>query len=156
MRLYRSPIELHKAYGDLPLIQCYPGQLNQVFFNIFNNAIDALNESWQKNGVTPAEDFPWIQVRTVCQEKEKVEIYITNNGPSIPATVQAKMFDPFFTTKAVGQGTGLGLSTSYQIVTHQHQGKLYYQSSQRDESGFVIELPIMLRQSPAVASRASV
>ena len=113
-------IQLHKEYGNLPLVECYPSQLNQVFMNILNNAIDALEEKMAQQ-----EDFaPMIQIVTECENAKQISIRIADNGPGMTEVVQKRLFDPFFTTKTVGKGTGLGMAISYQIVTNRHGGEL--------------------------------
>jgi signal transduction histidine kinase len=122
-----------KQYGNLPLIECYAGQLNQVFMNILSNAIDALREH--------KPPLPTIHISTEVLATS-ARIQITNNGPEISADVLAQMFDPFFTTKPVGKGTGLGLSISYQIVVNQHGGALTCCSNADTGTQFSIEIPI--------------
>lgn len=134
-----STIELLKEYGELPQIECYPGQLNQVFMNLLANAIDALEDAVLKTG-QPAS--PQIAIRTTRLDLEWIRISISDNGSGIPESIKAKLFDPFFTTKPVGKGTGLGLSISYQIVTERHQGKLYCNSTPGQGTEFVIEVPV--------------
>jgi signal transduction histidine kinase len=144
-----SGIQVVKEYGDLPKIDCYPGQLNQVFMNILSNAIDALEENQRhqiENGkeqtTTPPSLAPTIRIRTEILEPEWVTIRITDNGPGIPEEVQSKLFDPFFTTKPVGDGTGLGLSISYQIVKERHGGSLQCCSELGQGAEFVIKIPL--------------
>jgi signal transduction histidine kinase len=127
-------IEIVKHYGELPLISCYPAQLNQVFMNIINNAIDALLEDDQPS-------LKQITVQTCVMDDEWVEISIRDNGPGMSPEVQEKLFDPFFTTKAIGQGTGLGLSIVQQIV-EKHQGKITVHSALGQGTEFVIRLAI--------------
>lgn len=149
-----SGIVVFKDYGDLPPIECYPGQLNQAIINLINNAIDALEESkiskdaecqpgnlpdWP--GSFPLS-VPTITIKTEVIDSHKVAIYIADNGPGIPEPVQQRIFDPFFTTKPVGKGTGLGLSISYQIVVDKHQGKLECFSTPGQGAQFTIELPV--------------
>ena len=139
----RPEIKVIKAYGDLPQVECYPGQLNQVFMNLLSNAIDALEEtqddpSQQNKG----QALSTIEIITEQQNSDFVVIRILDNGAGIPESVRDKLFDPFFTTKPVGKGTGLGLSISYQIINEKHQGKLYCQSSSAGGTEFVIELPL--------------
>lgn len=113
-------IKLHKEYGNLPLVECYPSQLNQVFMNILNNAIDALEEK-----MVQQEDFaPMIRIVTECENAKQISIRIADNGPGMTEVLQKRLFDPFFTTKTVGKGTGLGMAISYQIVTNRHGGEL--------------------------------
>ncbi|MCT7949123.1 PAS domain S-box protein [Ancylothrix sp. C2] len=130
-------IEVVKEYGSLPKVECYAGQLNQVFLNIFSNAIDAL-ELLPKAGV--------ITVRTeLKQSNSSVVIRIIDNGAGMPDAVKLRIFDPFFTTKPVGKGTGLGLSICYQIVVGQHKGVLECFTEQGKGTEFCIEIPIRQR-----------
>lgn len=128
-----------KDYGNLPLIDCYPGQLNQVFMNLLSNAIDAVEESVVIGKSSVAT--PTIRIRSAVINKW-VRITIADNGVGIPQEILSKLFDPFFTTKSVGKGTGLGLSISYQIVVNRHNGKLYCNSTLGEGAEFVIEIPI--------------
>lgn len=139
----RPAIAVTKAYGDLPLIDCYPGQLNQVFMNLLGNAIDALEavqEQRQANYLHAHLGQIWIRT-SVCRAGW-VAIAIADNGPGMPESVVQRIFDPFFTTKPVGQGTGLGLSISYQIITEKHGGKLSCTSVPGEGTTFTIEIPI--------------
>ncbi|HEY9762814.1 MAG TPA: GAF domain-containing protein [Trichocoleus sp.] len=133
---------LTKEYGDLPLVECYAGQLNQVFMNVINNAIDALHEYGQQQADQglPAHTGV-ISITTRQLNSNWVEIAIKDNGPGIPKDVCSKLFDPFFTTKPVGAGTGLGLSISYQIV-RKHQGRLECISAVGQGAEFRIQIPI--------------
>ncbi|MGB3651555.1 MAG: PAS domain S-box protein [Rivularia sp. (in: cyanobacteria)] len=133
-------IQIIKEYDILPSIQCYPGQLNQVFMNILVNAIDAL-EDGIKNGHKLLN--PQITINTKLIKSRYIKISIADNGCGIPPNIQNKLFDPFFTTKEVGKGTGLGLSISYQIVVEKHRGKLYCYSKPGKGTEFVIEIPIL-------------
>ncbi|BAY74664.1 two-component sensor histidine kinase [Nostoc linckia NIES-25] len=132
-------ISIIKEYGDLPLIDCYPGQLNQVFMNILTNAIDALEELKIKAKTT---NKPQIIIRTEIFDKNFVVIRIIDNGGGIPEEVRTRLFDPFFTTKPVGKGTGLGLSISYQIVVEKHGGILKCTSEEGQGTEFWIQIPI--------------
>ncbi|MEQ9368130.1 MAG: GAF domain-containing protein [Coleofasciculus chthonoplastes F3-SA18-01] len=154
----RPEIKLVKDYGQLPLVKCYPGQLNQVFMNIISNAIDALDEDHNTahlSGIPSADrgnchDYsttnpqpsPLIRIHTEFIEPNWVIIRIADNGTGIKAEVQSRIFDPFFTTKPVGQGTGLGLSISYQIVVDKHGGQLQCHSHPPQGTEFVIKLPV--------------
>jgi len=132
----RLAILVVKDYGNLPKVECYAGQLNQVFMNILTNAIDAVEE-YQQDG----EGI--ITIRTeVLEGNSYVRIRIKDNGSGMTEDVQARVFDPFFTTKLVGQGTGLGLSISYQIVVEKHCGQLKCISALGEGAEFLIELPI--------------
>lgn len=128
-------IEIVRDFDAVPLVECYPSELNQVFMHVFKNAIDAFDRSQSTN--------PQIQVRVSRLHQNWVKIDIADNGPGIPTEVQNKIFDPFFTTKPVGSGTGLGLSISYQIIEEKHQGKLRCQSDGKGTE-FSIRLPIKL------------
>jgi PAS domain S-box-containing protein len=139
----RPEIKIVKQYDNLPMVSCYAGQLNQVFMNILANAIDALDESIEVHGLAN----PAITIKTShCDGNISIEM--TNNGPGIPAQIQAKLFDPFFTTKPVGQGTGMGLSISYQIVTEKHQGSLVCQTTENSTT-FMVTLPLDQRSPEA-------
>ena len=131
-------IEIIKEYSSLPKIDCYAGQLNQVFMNILANAIDALDDEINKNPTFT----PQIRVTTELSGNNKIKIYIADNGSGIPQKIQSKLFDPFFTTKQVGKGTGLGLSISYQIIVDKHHGKFSCNSSPETGTEFMIEIPI--------------
>lgn len=146
-------IEIIKEYGQLPLVECHAGQLNQVFMNIINNAVDALEGSvvsgqWSiVNGKTTnnerlTNNSPQISIRTEINNNNRVVIRIADNGPGINQLVMQKLFDPFFTTKPVGQGTGLGLSISYQIVVDKHSGVLRCESEIGKGTEFWIEIPL--------------
>jgi len=140
----RTAINIDKHYGDLPLVDCYAGQLNQVFMNILCNAIDALEEELEKgsSGDDSSAEPPTIMVGTEVINENWIAIRIGDNGVGIPDTVKQRLFDPFFTTKPVGKGTGLGLSISYQIVVEKHGGHLKCISSPGQGTEFVIEIPI--------------
>ena len=135
----RSAIQVHKHYGDLPAVDCFVGQLNQVFMNILSNGIDALEHGLVED---PDRPTPVITISTEALEADRVVIRIRDNGPGMTESVRQRLFDPFFTTKPVGQGTGMGLSISYQIVTEKHNGTLECQSEPGAGAEFVITLPI--------------
>jgi two-component system, NtrC family, sensor kinase len=146
-RIQKKPgspeIYVSKSYDELPLVDCYPGQLNQVFMNIISNAIDFIEEYDQRRGAEAAKLNPsTIKISTEINDKNQVLIRIADNGPGMTESTRARAFDPFFTTKPIGKGTGLGLSTSYQIVTEKHGGKLYCQSLLDQGTEFVVEIPI--------------
>lgn len=128
-------IEAIKEYGNLPLIECYAGQLNQVFMNILTNALDALDEREQ-------EETKTIRISTTLYNSELVRICIADNGCGMTEEVKKRLFDPFFTTKPVGKGTGMGMSISYQIVTKKHQGQLWCRSEPGEGTEFWIEIPL--------------
>ncbi len=131
----KQGVEVIKTYGNLPLIECYPAQLNQVFMNIISNAIDALLDD--KSDKTSKE----IKIATSRVNDSYIKVSISDNGPGIPPEIKAKLFDPFFTTKPVGKGTGLGLSICYKIV-EKHHGKIEIFSEIGRGTEFVISLPI--------------
>ncbi|WP_026732397.1 sensor histidine kinase [Fischerella sp. PCC 9605] len=135
-------IQVIKEYGKLPLVECYAGQLNQVFMNILSNAIDALEERDRDRSLEEIKAQPsTIWILTAAKD-DTVTIRITDNGLGISDAVRSKLFNPFFTTKPVGKGTGLGLAISYQIVTDKHGGKLSCHSTPGQGAEFVIELLI--------------
>ncbi len=156
-------IEVIKEYGKLPEVTCYPGQLNQVFMNIFSNAIDALEESFvtftdrnigisnlnEKEQIAKDIDasvashkVAKIHIFTELTDSNTAIIRIADNGSGMTKAVQQKIFDPFFTTKSVGSGTGLGLSISYQIIVDKHKGRLSCDSTLGKGTEFVIEIPM--------------
>jgi two-component system NtrC family sensor kinase len=138
----RPPIEVIKNYGKIPPVMCYGNQLNQVLMNLISNAIESFDKS-------PVQ-YPVITIETEALPDHWVAIRIIDNGCGIPQDIQDKIFDPFFTTKPIGQGTGLGLSVSHQIVTENHSGHLYCVSHPGQGSKFVIEIPIRLEQKASV------
>jgi two-component system, NtrC family, sensor kinase len=138
-----NEIKIIKDYGDLPLVECYAGQLNQVFMNILSNAIYALHNPEKQDLNKPkTNSASQIIISTSIQEPDWVKISIKDNGSGIDDSIKGKIFDPFFTTKPVGTGTGLGLSTSYQIVVDKHGGKLQCISAVGEGTEFAIEIPI--------------
>ncbi|MEH2357996.1 PAS domain-containing sensor histidine kinase [Nostoc sp.] len=156
----RLTIEIIKEYGKLPLVECYAGELNQVFMNILSNAIDALEEGvgtgdWgdkgdkgdKENKPCPMPNsqspIPTICIRTQLQEPNQVTIRITDNGLGISEDVKKQLFNPFFTTKPIGQGTGMGLAISYQIITERHGGCLECISQPGQGADFVIKIPLI-------------
>ncbi|MBT9314715.1 MHYT domain-containing protein [Leptothoe spongobia] len=137
-------IDVIRDYTPLPLVECYPGQLNQVFMNILTNAIDALQEYASKQASQGIKtDTPnQIVIRTSAIDNQWARIAIANNGPAIPDQVKERIFNPFFTTKPIGKGTGMGLSISYQIIVEKHNGKLDCFSKPNQGTEFVIQIPI--------------
>ena len=139
-------IDVIKEYDNLPLVECYAGQLNQVFLNILVNAIDALEDSvlrgrWAtKHNIL---DNPRIYIRTQLLTPNQVIIRIADNGLGIPEDIQKEIFNPFFTTKPVGQGTGMGLAISYQIITQRHNGSLECISQPGVGTEFIIRIPLI-------------
>ncbi|WP_246198699.1 ATP-binding protein [Sodalinema gerasimenkoae] len=150
------PIQLKRDYGQLPAIDCYAGQLNQVFLNILNNAIDALDERDRNRTLEEMKTHPsLIEICTRRLSGNWVQIRIRDNGIGIPESHRSRIFDPFFTTKPVGQGTGLGMSVSYQIIAELHGGQLDCVSKLGQGTEFIIEIPIQAIActiSPSVAN----
>ncbi|MEG4326865.1 ATP-binding protein [Microcoleus sp. herbarium5] len=139
-------IQIIKEYSNLPQIECYPGQLNQVFMNILANAIDALEDDSHSESIAGNEaNRRLIKISTKLSDSEVVEIRISNNGPEITESVRNQLFNPFFTTKPVGKGTGLGLSIGYQIITIRHKGELQCISAPGKGAEFIIQIPISLQ-----------
>ena len=139
----RPAIEIFRDFGALPRVECFAGQLNQVFMNILSNAIDALESDWKKNSTSQKK--PQIILRTVAQA-DSIVISIADNGPGMPVAVQDRIFDPFFTTKAVGEGTGMGMAISHQLIIETHKGNIECHSEEGVGTGFVITLPVRLSQ----------
>ncbi len=137
-----SPVEIEviKEYDIPRKVECYPGQLNQVFMNILVNAIDALEEFGVGQKAKPQK--PQIRIRTEIEDDRYIIVRIRDNGPGIPEKARQNLFDPFFTTKPVGKGTGLGLSISYQIVVERHQGTLQCHSVPDESTEFIIRIPL--------------
>ncbi|NJL35531.1 MAG: PAS domain S-box protein [Leptolyngbyaceae cyanobacterium SM1_4_3] len=150
----RQTIQVIRDYGNLPLVECYAGQINQVFMNILSNSIDALEEYLIQiaDGFCNAAQTqrlksfkPLIRISTRMFNPDWIRIQIADNGLGMTEAVQKRLFDPFFTTKPVGKGTGMGLSISYQIVTERHGGTLKCNSFPEQGAEFVIEIPVQQR-----------
>jgi signal transduction histidine kinase len=159
-------IKVVKDYGDLPRVECYTSQMNQVFMNILSNAIDALGEKrvrGQGSGVSDREqEDEFVPCITICTKMQKIDpqlnrhqpfsvmpqlsIRIADNGCGMSKSVLSRVFDPFFTTKPIGSGTGLGLTTSYQIVVECHKDTIQVSSVEGQGTEFVIELPLQQNQ----------
>ncbi len=125
---YKNRIEIAKDYGDIPQLECFPGQLNQVFMNILSNAIDAI-------------EYKGIITISTSKSNGSIQINIKDTGRGIQENIKAKIFDPFFTTKEVGEGTGLGLSISHGII-EKHNGSIKVKSEAGKGSEFIILLPV--------------
>jgi two-component system, NtrC family, sensor kinase len=144
-------IQVTKQYRELPLVECYPGQLNQVLMHLLTNAIDSLEEKLElgdsdmepdHNGLIPYAAIPTITIRTEALRSGNVRVCIADNGVGMDGEVRSRLYDPFFTTKPVGSGTGLGLTISYQIITEKHGGKIFCNSAPGQGAEFAIEIPI--------------
>ncbi|WOB42465.1 GAF domain-containing protein [Thermoleptolyngbya oregonensis NK1-22] len=140
-----ADVEICRCYGDLPPVECFPSRLNQVFFHIIKNALEAMESVGDRPRIITLTtesfwhsplDQPWVRVA------------IADTGPGIPAHLQPKIFDPFFTTKSVGQGYGLGLSIAYQTIVQQHQGTLECHSTLGKGTTFILEIPICPPTAP--------
>ena len=131
--LEHPEIVVIKDYGQLPMIECYSGQLNQVFLNLLNNAIDSVSTQY-------VGEQGEVKIQTQLLNNNRILIKISDNGLGIPQKIQSQLFDPFFTTKPVGQGTGLGLFICHQIVVNKHGGNLYCHSKTGEGAEFVVEI----------------
>ena len=147
-KLDRPAIKVIKEYDQLPQVECYPGQLNQVFMNLLSNAIDALeieeinnSDSTAKSSAKPSKKLE-IRIRTEVTENNSIVIRVADSGPGISEDVKKRLFDPFFTTKPIGKGTGLGLAISHSIVSEKHGGELSCNSQLGQGSEFAIEIPL--------------
>ncbi|MEH1966812.1 ATP-binding protein [Nostoc sp.] len=146
-------IEIVKEYGDIPLVECYAGQLNQVFMNLISNAIDALDSCNSQRTAEDIEANPsQIIIRTKLRNSDRITVQIVDNGPGMTEVVKQRLFDPFFTTKAAGKGTGLGLAISAQIVTEKHNGAIWCISEPGQGAEFWVEIPIQQSSKLATAS----
>jgi len=139
-------IQVIKHYEQLPLVTCYASQLNQVFMNILNNAIDALEDQPSPRLITISTEVDMGKKQKIANngqsETDFIVIRITDNGSGINEDIKPKIFDPFFTTKPVGSGTGLGLSISHQIVVEKHQGQICCISTPGQGTEFIVKIPL--------------
>ncbi|MEG3897979.1 MULTISPECIES: PAS domain S-box protein [unclassified Microcoleus] len=147
----RPAIEIIKEYGKFPKVECYAGQLNQVFMNLLANAIDALEEYNSNHSSNEIYSRPNTIRISTSVNSDTVTIRIADNGMGINQEVIHKLFDPFFTTKPVGKGTGLGLSISYQIIVEKHRGKFQCFAVPGEGAEFVIEIPLCQQVPPPVS-----
>ncbi|MBD2552820.1 AAA family ATPase [Limnothrix sp. FACHB-708] len=138
----RPAIEVITNYGEIPPIDCFPGQLNQVFMNILANAIDMFDELAQGRSFKELEAHPQQITISTTLVDDQVQITIRDNGKGMNAEVQSRIFDHLFTTKSVGKGTGLGLAIAQQIVVDKHGGSLTVESEPGQGAEFLIRLPI--------------
>jgi signal transduction histidine kinase len=142
---HRPAIEVVKNYGEFSNIECFPGQLNQVFMNILANAIDVFDEEVQQSSKRDFKTNPQkITIKTAFLPQENsVEIIIQDNGKGMSEELKAKIFEYLFTTKEVGKGTGLGLAIARQIMVEKHGGSLEVESKLGEETTFLLRLPAL-------------
>ena len=149
----QAGIQVIQGYGDLPLVECYPGLLNQVFMNLLSNAIDALENHPDPRILTIRTELAMRDLAinygdSILSTDQSlipnpyIIIRIADNGPGMTEDVCRRLFDPFFTTKPLGKNKGLGLSISYQIVVEKHGGQLRCVSSPGAGTEFIIEIPV--------------
>ncbi|MEA5565702.1 ATP-binding protein [Anabaena sp. UHCC 0399] len=150
----RPAIEIIKDYTELPLVECYPGKLNQVFMNILANAVDALEEAMENEVI--ANPTPQITIRTQTIDDQWVVIRIADNGPGMNEEVIHRIYDPFFTTKEIGKGTGLGMAITYQIVVEGHGGTLKCRSQPGKGTEFWIQIPVNCVAQEGVVEQSSI
>ena len=140
---HRPDIQVLMDYGDLPMVECFPGQLNQVFMNILANAIDAIDESNQSRSFAEIEANPnCIKVQTALSG-DQVQITIFDNGTGMSEEVRSRIFDHLYTTKTVGKGTGLGLAIAQQIIEEKHGGTIEVNSKLGKGATFIIKIPVL-------------
>jgi PAS domain S-box-containing protein len=167
----RPSIEVIKEFADLPLVECYSGELNHAFLHILNNAIDAVEERLKQDYsliprikistevinshlalISPHDDKKDAKIQPA---RQKVVIRISDNGKGILPHMQKRIFEPFFTTKPVGKGTGLGLSICQEIIVEKHHGKLKCHSQLWNGSEFVIEINTKAKSSAPMRESTS-
>lgn len=156
-RADRPAVQVVKEYADLPLVECYPSQLNQVFMNLLVNALDALEErdrhrSQEEKKANPSQIK--IATESIGQGEGNgwVQVCIQDNGAGISASDRERIFEPFFTTKSRDKGTGMGLAISHQIVVEKHHGRIACHSEPGKGTEFVMEIPI--QQQPVAEKSA--
>ncbi|WP_084668847.1 sensor histidine kinase [Spirulina major] len=152
----RPEIKVIKNYGDLPLTECYVGQINQVFMNFLANAIDAIEEyDHDRTAAEMAAHPSQITITTQSTADQNVTIAIADTGKGMNPETRQKLFTPFFTTKPIGKGTGLGLSISYQIVVDKHSGQITCESEVGAGTTFLITLPTQLKTAESLQGAQS-
>ena len=140
---YRTAIEIVKDYGDIPQVECFPGQMNQLFINLIANAIDAFDGENQIQTYEQAQENPYqITIKTEQLNRNEIQIQIKDNGCGMKPEVKEHIFEQGFTTKEVGKGTGLGMAIVHQIITKKHGGKITCDSQLGEGTTFTITLPI--------------
>lgn len=155
----QAEIRIQREYGNIPPVECYAGQLNQVFINILSNAIEALTLTRSSSPTTTTRPtgrglvlttnpIPTIVIQTDILESRWAIVRITDNGSGIPPHIKHRIFDPFFTTKPVGQGTGLGLAICYHTIVKHHAGQLHCHSEPGQSTTFEIRIPLEFAVSP--------
>ena len=137
----RPEIEILKDYSVIPMLNCHPDQMNQVFFNLLSNAIDAIDLKLSKQSFPLYS--PVIFISTKLLDSGQIQISIRDNGIGLSSVNQNRLFELFFTTKSAGKGLGLGLATSKNIIEELHGGCLFYQPSVDELTEFVIHLPLI-------------
>jgi signal transduction histidine kinase len=139
---YKYVAEVETQFADLPLVNCYAGEINQVVLNLIVNAAHAISDvvkGTQDDKGAPAKGLITVRTRVL---DDSVEIAIGDSGKGIPAEVRARIFDPFFTTKEVGKGTGQGLAIARNVVVDKHGGTLHFETELGQGTTFYIRLPI--------------
>ena len=139
----RPEIAIQRDFGNIPAVECYGGQLNQVFMNLLSNAIDALDETIEQQRIETGTVtlHPCIRMQTHIVDND-LSIHIIDNGVGMTEEVRSRLFDSFFTTKPMGKGTGMGLSISHQIITEKHGGTFDCKSSVGKGTEFIITIPL--------------
>ncbi|MEM9219546.1 MAG: response regulator [Cyanobacteria bacterium P01_F01_bin.150] len=138
----QQDIQVIRNYGDLPLVECYADQIHQVVMHLVGNAIDALNLRAINHYQRSLDSAGTITISTGLENSNWAVVHVTDNGPGIEKSIQSKLFDPFFTTKPVGDGIGLGLSISYQIIVNQHHGHIECSSAPLTNTTFTFKIPV--------------
>ena len=133
--LLNGSIEIEKNYSGIPLVECFPGKLNQVFLNLMSNAIHAIDQRWKGEPGGKLSLGTW-------NDESSVFISVKDNGMGMDENTKKKLFEPFFTTKDVGEGTGLGLSIAYNTV-RKHNGSIEVNAVVNEGSEFIIRIPII-------------
>ncbi len=142
---YRYVADVETDFGDLPMVHCRVGDLNQVFLNLIVNAAHAIQERYanaaEQGAANSQGERGTIRISTRV-DGTSAEIRIEDDGGGIPEAIQARVFDPFFTTKSVGKGTGQGLSLAHTVIAERHRGTIHFESTPGEGTTFVIRIPI--------------